>query len=514
MLSLSNYVNHAQLILVLALMGISIFGCQPAEGYQSSMVENVLQGYEGNRVMDNVEGGTISGGGQRSFQNSIVHNFGVIGGGRGNLAGNYSTISGGENNTAAGIRATIGGGGNNTASRNNAVISGGFGNTASQSFATIGGGNVNTANSSYTTISGGAGNLAAGRISTVGGGTRNQAQNAYTTIGGGSFNIATGGTSTISGGTRNKSLGIGSAIGGGAGNLAAGLESTISGGLSNQTTDNYSVVSGGRQNIAGNTFGDEEDAPYASVGGGYANQAGGAYSTVPGGFYNQALGDYSFAIGNQAEINVEHPGVFLFSDSSDSAFVSANPNEFAARATGGVRFVTAIDETGTPLTGVRLTQGSGTWETLSDRNVKSSIKPVNERQILDTLMSVPISTWHYISQSETTQHIGPMAQDFYAAFGLGKDAQYIASVDADGVAIASIQGLYKMVENQEVLIKELQEKNSQQQKQLDSLEARISILERSRTGNGFSFGSVILGLALLIFGISIGHRMHQRSAVI
>ena len=498
----SRFLSIKMICVILLCSGL--LSCTVTEGgNRESNLGNVIEGDDGNRATDGVNGVTISGGGGVVFPNLVLNDYGVIGGGRGNSAGNFSTVSGGETNNAEGIRASIGGGANNTASRNNAVIAGGYGNTASQSFATVGGGNVNTADGSYTTISGGAGNLATGRISTIGGGTRNQTQSAYSVVGGGSFNLAVGGTSTITGGTRNQAIGIGSVIGGGAGNSAAGLQSTISGGLSNQITDNYSVVAGGRQNHAGNGNLDFEDAPYASVGGGYENQAGGAYATVPGGYLNRALGTFSFAAGNQAQAASNHPGVFLFADSSDFAFVSSRPDEFAARATGGVRFVTTLNEDGMPFIGVRLAPGSGSWETLSDRNAKTTILPIDGRQILDSLMSVPISTWRYKGQLEPVQHIGPMAQDFYAAFGMGGDEHYIGTVDADGIALAAIQGLYQVVQEKDSRISALQAENVNQAKRLNELEAHLAILEKrieqpvsQSYGLWFATLSLIIGLAL------------------
>jgi len=479
---------------------------------QGSDLGNVIEGSRANLADDDVTGGTISGGGGDTFPNILLRDYGVVGGGRDNSAGNFSTVGGGEGNQADGIRATVSGGANNIASRNNAVVAGGYGNTASQSFATISGGNVNTADGSYATISGGAGNLATGRISTIGGGTRNQTQSAYATVGGGSFNLAIGGTSTIAGGTQNHAFGIGTSIGGGAGNTADGLQSTVSGGLSNQVTDNYSVVSGGRQNVAGNANDDTEDSPYANVGGGYGNQASGAYSTVPGGYGNQALGDYSFAAGDQAQVGSSHPGTFLFADSSGFAFSSITTNEFAVRATGGVRFVTGLDPNGEPLIGVRLAPGSGSWETLSDRNTKTSILPVDGRQVLDELMNVPINTWHYKGQSSAVQHIGPMAQDFYAAFGMGEDAHYIGTVDADGVALAAIQGMYQVVQEKDAQIAVLERQNAEQEKRLDDLEARLSKLEKHAEQPSQPYGSWF-AILLLIVGFVLGKYLFSRRGV-
>jgi hypothetical protein len=256
-----------------------------------------------------------------------------------------------------------------------------------------------------------------------------------------------------------------------------------------------------------------EDSPYANVGGGYGNQAGGSYSAVPGGYENQALGDYSFAAGDQAQVGSSHPGTFLFADSSGFAFPSVTSNEFAVRATGGVRFVTGLSADGEPLIGVRLAPGSGSWETLSDRNAKTSILPVDGRQVLDVLMSVPISTWRYKGQSSAVQHIGPMAQDFYAAFGMGEDAHYIGTVDADGVALASIQGLYQVVQEKDAQIVALKQQNAKQEKRLDDLEARLSKLEKQGVQPSQPYDSWFAVL-LLVAGLGLGKYLYSHRGVV
>ena len=64
--------------------------------------------------------------------------------------------------------------------------------------------------------------------------------------------------------------------------------------------------------------------------------------------------------------------------------------------------------------------------------------------VLQQLMSVPIRSWYYKGQNPSVRHVGPTAQDFAAAFHLGQDDHYISTVDADGVALAAIQELYRM----------------------------------------------------------------------
>jgi trimeric autotransporter adhesin len=67
---------------------------------------------------------------------------------------------------------------------------------------------------------------------------------------------------------------------------------------------------------------------------------------------------------------------------------------------------------------------------------------VDPRAVLRRVAGIPLFTWSYKSQSPAVRHIGPTAQDFRAAFGVGEDARHISTVDADGVALAAIQGLY------------------------------------------------------------------------
>ncbi len=99
----------------------------------------------------------------------------------------------------------------------------------------------------------------------------------------------------------------------------------------------------------------------------------------------------------------------------------------------------------------------------SDRNKKANFAAVNAREVLARVVSLPIETWNYLSQGPSVRHIGPMAQDFHRAFGVGEDDTHINMVDANGVALAAIQGLYQLVQEQEL--------------QLTVLEARLAALE-------------------------------------
>lgn len=89
-----------------------------------------------------------------------------------------------------------------------------------------------------------------------------------------------------------------------------------------------------------------------------------------------------------------------------------------------------------------LTAG-GAWTNASDRNVKANFAPVDGRAVLDKALSLPLSTWNYQAEDAATCHLGPMAQDFYATFGLGGDDKSISTIDPAGVSLAAIQGLYQ-----------------------------------------------------------------------
>lgn len=97
---------------------------------------------------------------------------------------------------------------------------------------------------------------------------------------------------------------------------------------------------------------------------------------------------------------------------------------------------------------------------VSDRTLKRDIVPVDTRAILDAVVRVPVSTWSYKTDAPSIRHMGPMAQDFHGAFGLGSTDRAYDPVDAHGVTFASIQALYAIVAEQNARIERLEEDNS------------------------------------------------------
>ena len=215
----------------------------------------------------------------------------------------------------------------------------------------------------------------------------------------------------------------------------------------------------------------------ATVGGGNSNDASGSYSTIPGGHDNTAAGEGSFTAGRQAKIDAAHDGSFLFADWSTFDFNSAAANEFAVRSTGGSRIVTGINGSGVPDAGVKLDPNDNAWEVLSDRDAKENFVVLDVQDVLNRLAGVPITEWNYKTQDDSNRHMGPVAQDFYATFALGDSDMSIGTIDADGVALAAIQGLYDLTLEQDERIEALQSENVSLQEQFDGLEARVTAVE-------------------------------------
>jgi hypothetical protein len=89
---------------------------------------------------------------------------------------------------------------------------------------------------------------------------------------------------------------------------------------------------------------------------------------------------------------------------------------------------------------------TGTITPNSDRNQKTDFAPVDAAEVLAKVAALPIQQWRFKAEDGSVKHLGPMAQDFRTAFGLGEIPTAIATVDADGVALAAIQGLNQKLE--------------------------------------------------------------------
>jgi hypothetical protein len=281
---------------------------------------NVIGGNSGNSATSGVKGAAIGGGGVSSHNNRVTDDYGTVGGGVANQAGD------GAGTTSDALHTTVGGGYDNHASAHYATVGGGVTNRAGGQSATVSGGQYNTASVYGATVGGGYGNAASDDYATVGGGKENTASGYEATVGGGEHNTATGNDATVGGGYYNTASSFAVTIGGGEHNTASHDIATVGGGFHNTASGYIATVGGGYYNTASSS--------YATVGGGYINTASGEDATVPGGYGNTAQGDYSFAAGRRAKAN--HQGAFVWADSTDADFASTTNDQFLVRASGGV----------------------------------------------------------------------------------------------------------------------------------------------------------------------------------
>ena len=363
--------------------------------------------------------------------------------------------------------------GGNQASGTGSAVTAGSGNVASGQGAFVGAGTSNQANGISSLVIGGFDNRAIAIDSVVGAGAGNRATGARSVVVGGGYNLASGHWSFIGGGGReNGSGGAGSST---EDHIATGKWSTIGGGVGNRAgsagSQTGATVAGGERNQALNSA--------ATVSGGTGNAATGVAATVGGGAENLASGDYSVAFGRRAKTQTSggvptiHAGAFVFADANNLDFNSVAANEFAVRATGGTRIVSAVNGSGVPIAGVTLGAGGGSWATLSDRSAKQDMTPVDAQAVLARVLAMPVSMWRYRSEVSGAWHMGPTAQDFHAAFGLGDSDTTITSVDVNGVALAAIQGLHQKLVERNVIA-------DAQARELALLSARVDQLENVR----------------------------------
>ena len=125
---------------------------------------------------------------------------------------------------------------------------------------------------------------------------------------------------------------------------------------------------------------------------------------------------------------------------------------------------------------------NGTLTNASDVNRKHLFAAVSGEDVLARLRAMPITSWSYRTENTDVRHVGPMAQDFRSAFGLGDDDKVISTVDADGVALAAAQALEARTATQQQRIDALEAQNAAQARELAEMRARMERLEALVTG--------------------------------
>lgn len=163
-------------------------------------------------------------------------------------------------------------------------------------------------------------------------------------------------------------------------------------------------------------------------------------------------------------------GIGTFSPAA-SLQIQKDQATFLVRNTATLTNTLNLDENGNlTLSGV-LTEASS----MHRKENRVAVDPAN---VLETLKEVPVETWNYRTDDDAIRHMGPMAQSFYAAFGLGVDEEHLAPLDANGVALAAIQGLLQRVEALEETSASTQNEIATLRKENADLKRRMERLEQ------------------------------------
>ncbi len=309
----------------------------------------------------------------------------------------------GSNTTASGIGSTAMG--VSTTASGNTSTALGFGTIASAVYSTAMG---------YGTRASGEGSTAMG-FNTTANGPSSTAMGANTSAG--SYSTAVGNGTTASG-SYSTAMGRGTTAGG-ISSTAAGYFTTAFG--------NYSTAFG-NTNVAGGS---------GSLVAGTSSAAMGVDAIALGVRVN-ATGTGSVALGS--DVTAATTGTFMYGDRSTlNDLTTAGSNEFLVRAAGGTVFYSNAAMT----TGVVLLSGTSGWQPVgvSDEHRKTDFRDLDGELVLGKLAAMPVREWRYTTQDAGIRHVGPTAQDFRAAFGLGESDVRIGSVDADGIALAGVKAL-------------------------------------------------------------------------
>ncbi|HYR12547.1 MAG TPA: tail fiber domain-containing protein [Longimicrobium sp.] len=224
---------------------------------------------------------------------------------------------------------------------------------------------------------------------------------------------------------------------------------------------------------------DDVNVGFYSWAGGGQTIASGTYSFAMGSVAT-ASGQSSVALGEDVTANANHSivlgrrasastrtGSFTWADASTTTVFANNAaNSFQIRAAGGVRILTNSAAT----VGVSLTAGGSSWNVISDRNRKRDFAAVDGEDVLARIRNLPVTTWAYIDEAVSVRHMGPMAQDWHAAFGFSADDTTINMSDLDGVNLAAVQALERRTAA-------LQAQLAERDARIQGLEERLARME-------------------------------------
>ncbi len=282
-------------------------------------------------------------------------------------------------------------------------------------------------------------------------------------------------------------------------NLASG-EASVTIGLGSTATSFASVALGNNANAtaanavaigrAAAASGEEAIALSRGTASGYSSLAWGDFGVATSAgalaFNGRATGASSMAFGYRSDTDGKTGSVvFAVAGGLNSSirpatagqFVISAPHIFLGHNADPVATLDRFIETGP---GAYLTSG-GVWTNVSDSTKKTAFRAVNGEQVLTKLATLPVYTWQYAAESDSVRHMGPTAQAFRKAFGLGDSERAISTVDIDGVAIAGVQALEQRTRASHARIATLERENAELAARLAQLEALVANMVGSST---------------------------------
>jgi hypothetical protein len=495
--------------------------------------DSVIGGGSDNTVSSNSADSTILGGSFNVIGQGANFST-ISGGTDNNVSGQYSFIGGGIANLAGGFLSTSVGGQGNSAAANNSTMVGGLFNTNFGVLAFMGGGDNNFAAGYASVIAGGESNRTYGQFSMAAGYhagafydgsfvwsdyepasldfvststnqfliraqngvgiNTNNPQAALHVNGTIIANNFIGGGATLSGLNFNQLTGT---------LLSSELSGTYSSALTfnnaaNSLTGNGSgLTSLNANNISSGTVADARLTgnvallnrdPQTFTG---QNSFNGSAVNVAG---NLVMTDPTKSISFPATTGANTPMITMFASGTLNAprMVIAHSSTFSSYGLqyedvndrfyfigGGVNALTidlgtrnvgvGVTNPATRFQVVNATCDGNNWVNSSDRNLKENFSPVEPLSVLEKVAAMPIQKWNYKTEPAQT-HLGPVAQDFRAAFELGPDDKHIATVDEGGVALAAIQGLNQKLEEQRGELTKKETEISELKQRLERLE--------------------------------------------
>jgi hypothetical protein len=291
----------------------------------------------------------------------------------------------------------------------------------------------------------------------------------------GSWDDANVGQGSFAVGMNNRASGRLSTSFGNA-NVVSGIQSTTFG-SNNTVSGTNSFATGSLNTVSGNN----------SFAHGSQNTIGSSANSgaFVMGLLSQANASQAYSIGERATVSNTRAMVISLGPSFGVATNDAGTSTLTVRAANGIYLGT---NTGTPSipsgvfiqtsTGAYLTS-TGVWTNTSDRALKENFEPVDGEEILQKIGNLPITTWNYRKEGHV-RHLGPMAQDFAAAFHLGDSDKSISTVDEGGVAIAGVKALVERSTKQQEAINELKKENAELKSRLDKLEQLVQELTKAK----------------------------------